>query len=312
MHCGKGAECFAQNHRANCVCESGYQGNPLVACVRGQCQFNEDCANDEACDRLNRVCRKVCDAETCAETAICRGQNHQPICECRHETTGNPYVACEEVRRPPEPECSSDQDCPTKLACFNGRCENPCAKSNVCLPDQVCTVIDTLPVRTMMCRCDNDMIVDGSGRCVAIKQNEPACRTDNECADTELCDRGVCVVACRVQNCGINAQCLSSHHRAVCTCAPGYEGNPHIQCSSMPKSPERPVAAECYKNDDCPFDRKCINELCLNPCVGDNCGRGAYCNPVNHEAVCKCPPGYNGNPQVGCTPRKLDLFYMRI
>lgn len=231
LQCGRGADCFAQIHRANCMCKRGHQGNPLISCVTGQCQYNEDCADDEACDRLNRVCRHVCEHDTCADTAICTGRKHQPVCECPPGQTGNPNVACETLRQPLEPECRSDQDCPSKLACFNNRCENPCAKSNVCQSDQTCTVVDTLPVRTMMCRCPSDMVVDNSGRCVAIKQNDPSCISNTDCSDPELCLRGVCVIACRVETCGVNAQCLSSQHRAICSCAPGYEGNPHIECS---------------------------------------------------------------------------------
>lgn len=227
--CGREAECLAQNHRANCVCPQGTQGNPLISCVRGVCQYNEDCRDDEACDRLNRVCRPVCDADSCAPTARCEGHRHQPVCTCQPGTTGNPYVECAGYRD--QPQCVTDSDCPSQLACVNARCENPCAKSDVCAPQQTCTVIDTSPLRTVMCRCPVDMIIDSSGRCVPIRQEQPGCRSDDECADSDKCISGTCILACRVEQCGINAQCLSKTHRAICTCAPGYEGNPHIECS---------------------------------------------------------------------------------
>lgn len=303
LQCGRGADCFAQKHRANCVCPSGYQGNPLISCIRGHCQYNEDCSDDEACDRLNRVCHKVCDGETCASTAICHGRNHQPVCECRPGATGNPYIACEEARRPVDPECRSDQECPSKFACFNGYCENPCTKTNVCLADQTCMVVDTLPVRTMICSCGNDMITDNNGRCVAIKQDQPICTSNVDCGDPEICNHGICVIACRIEACGINAQCLSTQHRAMCTCAPGYEGNPHTECSPLPKIPHQPDPVECYENDDCPMDQTCSNQHCISACR-DACGRGAYCNAVQHEAICNCLPGYSGNPKVACNPRK--------
>lgn len=227
--CGRGADCLAQNHRAHCVCPLGTQGNPLISCVRGVCQYNEDCRDDEACDRLNRVCRPVCDLDSCALTARCEGRHHQPVCNCQPGTTGNPYVECSGYRE--QPQCTVDSDCPSQLACINVHCENPCAKSDVCSPQQTCTVLDTLPLRTVMCRCPIDTTTDNAGRCVPVQPDQPGCRIDDECSDSDKCISGTCILACRVEQCGVNAQCLSKSHRAICTCAPGYEGNPHIECS---------------------------------------------------------------------------------
>lgn len=49
--CGRGAECHVATHLAQCSCPLGTQGDPYVACVTGVCQYNEDCADHEACDR---------------------------------------------------------------------------------------------------------------------------------------------------------------------------------------------------------------------------------------------------------------------
>lgn len=43
--------------------------------------------------------------------------------------------------------------------------------------------------------------------------------------------RGYCIEACRVDPCGLNAQCNSISHSAVCTCPPAFTGNPHVECS---------------------------------------------------------------------------------
>ncbi|KAE8745541.1 hypothetical protein FOCC_FOCC007730, partial [Frankliniella occidentalis] len=94
VQCGRGAECLVQAHRAQCVCPAGTQGDPFLSCVAGVCQYNEDCADHEACDRLNRVCRPVCDDETCAVTATCAGRRHQAVCSCPPGTNGNPYIEC--------------------------------------------------------------------------------------------------------------------------------------------------------------------------------------------------------------------------
>ena len=60
---------------------------------------------------------------------------------------------------------------------------------------------------------------------------EPECRVDEDCSDKDKCIRGICTEACKIDICGINAQCISQRHRAVCSCPTGYMGNPHIECS---------------------------------------------------------------------------------
>lgn len=314
------------------MCPIGTQGNPFISCVTGHCQYNEDCADHEACDRLNRVCRPVCDSDTCAPQATCIGRHHQPDCLCRPGTTGNPFVQCSVLRepsKPPRPECTVDADCPSQLACFDNHCANPCDNPNVCSAQQTCSVLDTLPLRTVICKCPSDMIADNSRNCVPVKHDTPACQVNEDCADPEVCQRGVCITACHVEQCGINAQCLSRNHYAHCSCPPGYEGNPRIECHTRKlcpgcpapmflisyyfpypaaKTPSTTPPPECYKNDDCPSDRTCHNERCVNPCAESNpCGRGAFCHAENRQAVCRCPVGYLGNPYDGCIPRKCIL-----
>lgn len=303
--CGHNAQCLPQNHHATCVCPSGTQGNPLISCITGICQYNEDCPDDQACDRLNRVCRPVCDSEACGDSALCFGQRHQAVCNCSPGTRGNPYIECrhEIQSQPPQPECRVDADCPSQLACFNEHCENPCSKPNVCTQQQTCSVIDTLPLRTVMCRCPEDTVTDSTGRCIPISRDDPECRSDQECSDPDKCVRGTCTLACQIEQCGINALCTSTGHRAACKCAPGYVGNPLIECSPIPKTPLPGPALECYTNDDCSDDRLCKNDHCINPCSGEKtCGRGAFCHAHNHRHVCTCPQGFTGNPTVACVP----------
>lgn len=92
--CGHGAECIVQAHKPHCTCPAGTQGSPMVSCVSVVCQYNEDCADHEACDRLNRRCRPVCEQDTCAEQATCLAQSHQPTCTCLSGFQGNPYIEC--------------------------------------------------------------------------------------------------------------------------------------------------------------------------------------------------------------------------
>lgn len=191
---------------------------------------------------------------------------------------------------------------------MNERCEDPCAAGDICTIDQECKVLDTLPLRTVMCMCPPDTIGDISGRCVPIVHEQPGCKLDSECNDKDKCVRGGCIEACRIDRCGVNAICNSVHHQAVCTCAPGYIGNPHIECTNIPKTPTVPIVPECYSDDECSYDKRCKNEQCVNPCVADKpCAVGAFCSVTKHQPVCRCPAGYEGNPQIECIARKYLL-----
>jgi hypothetical protein len=61
--------------------------------------------------------------------------------------------------------CRMDADCPSKLACFSGECKNPCVEAKPCAANAICTVIDTLPLRTMSCTCEPGYIGDADREC---------------------------------------------------------------------------------------------------------------------------------------------------
>lgn len=75
--------------------------------------------------------------------------------------------------------------------------------------------------------------------------------------------------------------------QSVCSCLPNYIGIPP-SC--------RP---ECMINSECPPNKACRNEKCVDPCQG-LCGNNARCTVVNHNAICTCANGYNGDPFTAC------------
>lgn len=305
--CGRGAECAVTGHRAYCNCPSGTQGDPRVACISAVCHYNEDCPDHEACDRLNRVCRRVCDDDSCAETAVCIAKNHQSNCICNPGTTGNPYVECTTISHV-HAECQTDSECPPLLACINTRCQDPCALTDMCTQEQQCRVLNTVPLRTMICECPSDTFTDIDGICKKIVWSDVQCHIDEECSDVETCVSGKCIEACLITRCGINAQCKSSSHSGVCVCASEYTGNPYIECSPEPRSPLPPLLPECSFNDECPNDRQCINLQCVNPCVSSApCGKNSLCHVDKHNPVCKCPINYMGDSKIECIPPSLIL-----
>ena len=91
---------------------------------------------------------------------------------------------------------------------------------------------------------------------------------------------------CNPSPCGSNAQC----NNGICTCLPEYQGDPYRGC--------RP---ECVLSSDCPRDKACVRNKCIDPCPG-TCGQNAECSVVNHIPICTCLPGYTGSAFVICRP----------
>lgn len=285
--CGINAECYVFRNRAECRCLSGYRGNPLDRCLIVGCTSNSDCPSDRQC--INAQCINPCVYDNpCSPRAECRVQNHLAVCRCPPGFIGNPYVGC---RPEPQPECKEDYECPSRLACINNKCQDPCAILVPCINPAQCEVVGSVPVRTMICVCPPGYISSGSGTCIpttAVKE-VGGCLSDNECAADKACIQGICKNPC---NCGPNADCRIKNHKPVCTCRQGYDGNPEIEC----------VRIGCKSDDDCSGQHSCINRQCTPVCSADGstCGKEAVCYGSNHRAICECPPGLIGNPRIAC------------
>ena len=103
---------------------------------------------------------------------------------------------------------------------------------------------------------------------------------------------------CDPSPCGPNSQCRLVNQHAVCSCSLGFIGNPP-SC--------RP---ECVVSSECPQNRACINQKCLDPCPG-TCGLNARCQVVNHNPICSCAAGFTGDPLARCLKQesKLSISY---
>lgn len=67
---------------------------------------------------------------------------------------------------------------------------------------------------------------------------------------------------------------------------------------------------DCQSDSECPSRMACINAKCVNPCEeAGPCGKGGVCNVLDttpvRTMICECPPGYEGNAVVECTPGKI-------
>ena len=67
-----------------------------------------------------------------------------------------------------------------------------------------------------------------------------------------------------------------------------------------------PVVSGCSSNNDCPDYTACEARKCINPCAKPNaCAPNANCRVTRHRAICTCPDGYVGSPEVSCSLRKI-------
>lgn len=199
--------------------------------------------------------------------------------------------------------------------------KNPCSPTP-CGPNSVCKIVND----QALCTC----LPENKG---SPPNCRPICLSSSECPLNEACIKQKCVNPC-VEICGSNAQCRVHRHSPICTCLPGFEGDPFILCTEQkhlapvtnpcepnpcgPFSVCKNVAEsatcscklgyvgvpplcspECTINEDCPKDKTCNKEKCVNPCLG-SCGFNANCRASNHLAICTCLVGYRGDPFVGC------------
>lgn len=346
--CALSAECYGHNHRASCRCSTGQQGNPFERCLRVECNSDYDCAQNQIC--LDSRCNSPCSEEQnpCAQNAVCQAIQHRAVCHCPdHLPLGNPYAYCE--AQTIQPICQNDGDCSDKLACINGKCQNPCKELSPCTATAECTVYNSIPVRTITCSCPNTFVPDINGECRELAIITTGCDSDQDCPDKEACINRQCRNPC---NCGTNAICQVQNHHAICSCQDNYKGNPYTHCQTIgcriDSECESQMAclngicanpclfndscginAECFvqsnramcrcrsgfrgdpyqrchvigcqTNNDCPAEKFCLHEQCVDPCIyQNNCSPRAECRPQNHLAVCRCPSGLIGNPYVDC------------
>jgi hypothetical protein len=316
--CGANTECRQKGGVLACVCLKGYYGNPLIGC-RPECVISTDCPMDKAC--VNNKCLDPCPG-TCGVGAICDVVNHYPVCHCPPGYTGDAFISC-----------SVQRDVVIRNPCD----PSPCGSNSKCLERNgyaICSCLDGYKGRPPFC--------------------QPECTISAECPQNRACINFECRDPCP-GTCGVEALCEVLNHSPICTCRPGYEGNPFEvcripeqknmypdveaknPCSPSPCGPNsvcqinqnRPVCScfanfigqppycrpECVLNNECPQDKACIREKCIDPCQ-NSCGQNAECHVINHAAHCSCIRGYQGDAFVGCSkiemespPQQRDVCY---
>lgn len=93
-----------------------------------------------------------CVPSPCGPNSRCQVINESPSCSCLPEFLGSPPNC--------KPECISNSECSTHLACISQKCRDPCPGS--CGPNSECRVISHTP----MCVCSYGFVGDPFIQCV--------------------------------------------------------------------------------------------------------------------------------------------------
>lgn len=119
--------------------------------------------------------------------------------------------------------CRVASDCPVDKACYAGRCQDPCGPESPCGTNALCRVSEHRPV----CLCPEGYQGEPSRSC-----EKALCTADKDCEPSQHCGPdGACRNPCLEAGvCGTNAQCKVIGRRPQCSCSPGYQGNPLVEC----------------------------------------------------------------------------------
>lgn len=310
LQCGPNALCVSNDHRSNCICADGYNGNPsdlYAGCQpeqrvvkQGTCETNGDCKPGFVCAMDNsgtKSCVDPCYTVVCGSHESCKiDKAGNPVCNCKDSFVWNPVSSsCE---KPSIPDCTRDDECHHIASCTPDvlgvlKCAPVCAEYT-CPANSICVAAD----HRGSCQCLPSYTGNPNDRngCRAELQNQ--CSSSAECPESEHCiTHGLtgilmCRPACENIKCGPHAVCITNNHAAQCQCPPGpFAGDPYdliAGCKSVP----------CVYNIDCPPTQLCnrLTHTCYNVCDDESCGDNAVCIAEDHRAICQCPPGFRGNP----------------
>lgn len=90
--CGVNSQCRVIGETGVCSCLSNYIGRPPNC--RPECTLNSECPPNLAC--INEKCKDPCPG-SCGSYTTCTVNNHQPICTCYDQYTGDPFSACSPI-----------------------------------------------------------------------------------------------------------------------------------------------------------------------------------------------------------------------
>lgn len=136
--CGVGARCQVINHNPICSCPPGMTGDPFIRC--------RPIPPPPAAAPTD-----PCIPSPCGPNSQCKVSGDSPSCSCLPEFIGTPPNC--------RPECVSNSECPSHLACINQKCRDPCP--GTCGANAECRVVSHTP----QCICVSGYVGDPFIQC---------------------------------------------------------------------------------------------------------------------------------------------------
>lgn len=266
--CGPNAICKEVLGSPSCACLPNFFGSPPYC--RPECSSNSECPINQAC--INQKCKDPC-INICGQNANCRVISHSPMCFCDFGYEGDPFSHCQ-LQKQPIPEKTSP--CEPSPCGANAICkEHNSAGSCICLPDYIGNPYEG-------CR--------------------PECTVNTDCAPNRSCIRNKCQDPCP-GTCGPMAICETINHSPVCSCSPGYTGEPYYRCDIVKGIYLSKHSTKLFSYDLVTIFFYYILESSPEPtpCVPNPCGPNSVCQSHNGQSACSCMPNYVGSPP-GCRP----------
>ncbi|KAK6725541.1 hypothetical protein RB195_004078 [Necator americanus] len=328
-----------------CECKDGYRGEScggeIQYCVHSPCLNNGSCIElysegykcscqegftGTNCETINNLC----DNWRCENDGTCVLKDHQPLCYCPVEYTGEHcevHVSdpCEEYFCENGGTCIAVDGrasclCPTNST--GEHCENVLCTENYCLNDGICSVINN----TLYCKCKPyftgsrcetklsfcaNVTCQHGGTCHE-RDGEAVCECEPNYSG-KWCETHVDL--CEGFECKNNGTCAEDDNRAVCICPSGYGGS-HCE-EEWIKCDEFPNPLQCFNGGTCVvtnheqrcecsvdfFGTNC--EIFGRSCAFITCNSGTCFNDTDFQGHCICPPEYTGE---FCETKKTSSY----
>lgn len=113
---------------------------------------------------------------------------------------------------------------------------SPCANFE-CGTNAICRERDGIAI----CQCTSNYAGNPYLAC------RPECVINPDCPSNLMCVRNKCVNPC-AGVCGQNAECSVVNHQPMCTCLPGYSGDPFVSCFVDSKCHQSHTALILFNN----------------------------------------------------------------
>lgn len=314
--CGTNAICTTINHVPTCSCPPEMSGDPFVSCRV-----------------IQRQPIDPCHPNSCGPNSLCRVHNGIAVCSCQPEMIGTP-PSC---RR----ECVVSADCDLQRSCTRNKCTDPCPGSK--FTDIIIIEFTYVLLKVVLIFkksfilslfkyiCDFEHHIQFF---LNYLTNKKFFSPQNRIAEDTFSNLNLFY---SIAACGQNSECKVINHNPICSCKPGFSGDPFVRCEHILREPEKPqnpcgppspcgpnsvcrvigespacscqpnyigkapnCRPECTHSQECSSSLACINQKCSDPCGQGTCGFNARCTVINHTPVCTCETGYEGDPFRGC------------